>query len=48
MIEGTGKLLDRKGSDVHRENLVICFKVLKKILVQECHQSRPPSKDPKK
>ena len=35
MTVGTGKLVDRKSSDVHRENLIIHFKGLKKTLLQE-------------
>lgn len=39
MTVGTDKLVDRKGSDVRRENLIIHFKGLKKTLLQECYQS---------
>ena len=39
MTVGTDKLADWKGSDVHRENLIIHIKGLKKTLLQECYQS---------
>ena len=35
MTVGNGKFVDRKGSDGHRENLIIHFKGLKKTLLQE-------------
>lgn len=35
MTVGSSKLVDRKGSDVHREHLIIHFKGLKKTLLQE-------------
>jgi len=47
MTVGTDKLVDRKGSDVHRENSIIHFRRLKKTLLQECYQSWTPCKGPK-
>jgi len=39
MTVGTDKLVDRRGSDVHRKNLIVHFKGLKITLLQECYQS---------